>query len=114
MGVNMEVKYKTILHGDKSPSQPDAVYDYQLVEIQQYCCEDMRKAISDKAIMLNDNNPLLCFSHIWDFSESDFDYYNIKFCPFCGISIQYREVKRTYFKNAGVQTTPKYEEVDFS
>jgi hypothetical protein len=108
----MNVRYKTILHGDKSPNQPDMVYGYEFLGVDQYCCEQMKTAIGDEAITFGDDiGPSLCFSYSYWGTEDRY-YYAITYCPFCGQHIEYHEVEKTAFKKVvEVVETAKYEQI---
>lgn len=50
-----------------------------------YCCEDLKKAYKEHFVDIMENNNFAIHNYIdrWDGS-----YWDIKFCPFCGIKIK--------------------------
>jgi len=100
----MKVLYKTVLAGDRDKRDPTRAWHYELLakygKIENVCCQEMQGALDDGAITFGDDaTPALCFSRCYPYPEGAcYDYFSIKFCSFCGKAIEYREAKRTKYR----------------
>ena len=110
----MKIYYKTTLEGelstvglglsDRPPSE--FVHEYKLIEIVDICCEEMKVALDEEAILFGDfygdslnrdNN--LNFAHCSPYPEGAvYREYPIKYCPFCGQVVETEEKLRVTLK----------------
>jgi len=120
----MKAYYKTILEGEAAVlgGNPDQVREYKLLEMGEPCCQGMEEALGDEAIgfgefhdtILNGDNEIN-FADCRPYPEGVvWDYFAIKFCPFCGEPVSTQERERAFLKKRiTVRTISKetYEEV---
>lgn len=82
----MKVIYKTIVLNEEM-----SIYEYMSHEP---CCEDMELAVKAHVVSVsNGNKVVLREQDSYDHYMSDYDI-SIKFCPFCGVAIDFVEGKK--------------------
>ena len=127
----MKAYYKTVLKGEGARTEypfndkPDDAYEYILLEMTTPCCEEMRNAMEETAIGFGEfNDTILNQDHNINFADcrpypegAVWDFYQIKFCPFCGEKVETEERERVTRKMVTKRvrhTMKNYEEVKVS
>ena len=103
----MLVKYKTILYGDKPAHkgldgkavfEPKEAAKYKVISCD-FCCYEMEHYIEGSPFYFSDSAiPEPCYFVYISYKYGDGCDEEIKYCPFCGEKIEYKEVKKTRYK----------------
>jgi hypothetical protein len=91
----MLVKYKTVV-----PAEERLLPHLEMVGYEA-CCDGMKKAMGRGQVSWGEDDyikaerPMVSLCHrYWCYDDTNTDYYNISFCPFCGAGIRFEEAKR--------------------
>lgn len=124
----MKAFYKTVLRGETARveypfrERPDQVHEYKLLERTEPCCGEMAKALGEAIgfgefhdYILNGDKEIN-FANCHPYPEgTSWNYYAIKFCPFCGEPVSTEERERVSLKKSTrvipERTETTYEEV---
>jgi len=124
LSISLGVKQSEMfpVNNENSPGEWQRFYEFDVLDVDP-CCRMIEKAIDNEVVVFASNMGEYCMENAvydTDGSCAFIDKYYIKYCPFCGMRINYEIVKKTkehpiiedyFYKTVKVVREPEYEEV---